>query len=125
MSGAATLPPEAVDLKWVSGNYFTTLGVRSAAGRVFDSNDSEHEGESPLVVLSHRFWTRRFQADRQAVAYTHLVRQRDTDELALQYWFFFYFNDLIISICVVDRNYIAPLVHYCFVLIYEWSIKPR
>jgi len=35
------------------------LGVPPAAGRLFDAGDSEEPGASPIVVLSHRFWTRR------------------------------------------------------------------
>jgi putative ABC transport system permease protein len=47
----------------VSVNYFDALGVTPAAGRLFGRADSERSGASPVVVLSHRFWTRRFNAD--------------------------------------------------------------
>jgi predicted permease len=47
----------------VSSNFFHALGVRPAAGRVFDPSDSEQTGASPLVVISHRFWERRFSRD--------------------------------------------------------------
>jgi predicted permease len=54
----------------VSMNYFTALGVRAAAGRLFGGGDGETPGESPLLVLSHRFWTRRLQSDPSIVGRT-------------------------------------------------------
>jgi predicted permease len=51
----------------VSMNYFTLLGVRPAAGRLFSPDDREEAGASPIVVLSHEFWTRRFNADPAVV----------------------------------------------------------
>jgi predicted permease len=54
----------------VTGNYFTVLGVPAAAGRLFSPADDEQEGASPLVVLSHRFWTRWFNGDHRVVGQT-------------------------------------------------------
>ena len=51
----------------VSNNYFDTLGVRAVRGRLFSRNDPAEAGASPHVVLSHRFWTRRFNADPSIV----------------------------------------------------------
>ena len=59
MSGGA----ENVVAEVVTTNYFATLGTRPAIGRLFNADESDRPGESPLVVLSHRFWTRRFNAD--------------------------------------------------------------
>jgi putative ABC transport system permease protein len=46
----------------VTANYFTVLGVPAAAGRLFDDSDT-----GSVVVLSHRFWSQRFQHDPGAV----------------------------------------------------------
>jgi putative ABC transport system permease protein len=51
----------------VSLNYFTVLGAHPAAGRLFGDGDSEQPAASPIVVLSHGFWTRRFNRDRAIV----------------------------------------------------------
>jgi predicted permease len=51
----------------VSNNYFETLGTRPAAGRLFSRNDPDAAGATPHVVLTHRFWTRRFQQDPSIV----------------------------------------------------------
>lgn len=45
----------------VTGNYFETLGVETAAGQVFREAD-EATGE-PIVVLSHSFWQRHLGGD--------------------------------------------------------------
>ena len=47
----------------VSGNYFETLGVRPALGRVFSLEDDKQIGAHPVAVLSHGYWTRRFAND--------------------------------------------------------------
>ena len=52
----------------VSPNYFTVLGVQPGAGRLFGDRDGA--GEVPLVVLSHAFWTRRYNRDPAIVGRT-------------------------------------------------------
>lgn len=56
--------PEPVDHKWVSGNYFSTLGVSAVVGRTLLSSDDRLPplGE-PVAVLSDGYWTRRFGRD--------------------------------------------------------------
>ena len=46
----------------VTPNYFMALGVSPSVGRVFGEHDT-----GSVVVLSHRFWTRRFNADPAVV----------------------------------------------------------
>ena len=56
-------PPEPVDYKWVSGNYFTMLGVKTIVGRsLLPSDDRLPSGEA-VAVLSEAYWTRRFGRD--------------------------------------------------------------
>jgi predicted permease len=54
---------ELANAELVSGNYFQTLGVRPAVGRVFDSGDVTAQGADRLAVLSHGYWSRHFGAD--------------------------------------------------------------
>ena len=54
---------ERADGELVSGNYFETLGVRPALGRVFTLEDDKQIGAHPVAVLSYGYWTRRFGND--------------------------------------------------------------
>jgi putative ABC transport system permease protein len=47
----------------VTSNYFRALRVAAAAGRAFDAGDAEQVNASPVAVLSHEFWMRRFAGD--------------------------------------------------------------
>ncbi len=52
---------------FVTSNYFTVLGVNPAAGRLFLPTEDQVPGDSPIVVLSHGLWTRRFNQDPRVV----------------------------------------------------------
>jgi predicted permease len=54
----------------VTVNYLTVLGAVPAVGRVFGAGDSDQPGASPVAVLSHLFWTRRFNKDPAIVGRT-------------------------------------------------------
>ena len=60
----------------VTSNFFSVLGVQPAAGRLFNDDDRD-----PVVVISHRFWTRRFQQDPSVVGRT--VRLNGAQHLVL------------------------------------------
>ena len=54
----------------VTTNYFAVLGTRPHIGRLFSPADGEAPGGTPLAVLSHRFWKRRFDGDPTIVGRT-------------------------------------------------------
>ena len=58
---------EPIQMSAVSGNLFEVLEARPALGRFFTMNEDRAPGGNPVVVLSHAFWTRRFNADRSIV----------------------------------------------------------
>ncbi len=60
---AGSRTPERVWGQLVSGNYFPLLGVPMALGRGISPQDDGALGQSPIVVLSHGIWVRRFAAD--------------------------------------------------------------
>ena len=60
----------------VSTNYFNVLGTPPHIGRLFTSDDSEQPGATPLAVLSHRFWMRRFNGDPAIVGQTLVLNGR-------------------------------------------------
>src|SRR5689334_6637796 len=50
----------------VSGNYYTALGVQPAIGRLL-TDDDDKAGATPVAVLSHRYWLKRFSGDPAVV----------------------------------------------------------
>ena len=53
-------PPEAAELQLVAGNFFGTLRQRAQIGRLLGPLDNRAVGQPPIVVISDRFWSRRF-----------------------------------------------------------------
>jgi predicted permease len=51
----------------VSGGYFEVLGVKPHLGRLLAPSDDVTPGAHPVVVLSHRYWQRRFGGDPAVV----------------------------------------------------------
>jgi predicted permease len=51
---------------FVSGDFFSTLGVRPALGRLLRESD-DSDIAAPAIVLSHRFWRSELAGDRMAV----------------------------------------------------------
>ncbi len=59
--------PERISAGRVTTGFFRSLGVQPMAGRLFEpGEDQSGRGES-LVMLSHRFWSRRFASDAGVV----------------------------------------------------------
>jgi putative ABC transport system permease protein len=52
---------------WVSGQYFTTLGVHPLLGRLIGAEDDRKGCGSPGAVISYSFWQREFGGDPEAV----------------------------------------------------------
>jgi len=58
---------EPIQMGSASGNFFAVLEARPALGRFFTMDEDRAPGANPVVVLSHRFWSRRFHADASIV----------------------------------------------------------
>jgi predicted permease len=54
---------------WVSGDYFSTLGVRPAAGRLLARTD-DVRGCPPVAVLSYGFWQNEYGGSASAIGKT-------------------------------------------------------
>jgi predicted permease len=61
---------EIIQSLYVSGNFFSSLGVKAALGRTFAPEEDRAPGTNPVVVLSHAFWQERFGADPNIVGST-------------------------------------------------------
>ncbi|HKR60400.1 MAG TPA: ABC transporter permease, partial [Pyrinomonadaceae bacterium] len=62
--GGEVRPAKAL---WVSGEFFNTLGVAPALGRLITSADDVRGCASPGVVLSHGFWQREYGGDPNVI----------------------------------------------------------
>jgi putative ABC transport system permease protein len=67
--GGEQRPAEAL---WISGNFFSELGVRPAAGRLLTPAD-DVRGCAPVAVLGHAFWQREYAASPAAIGGTLLL----------------------------------------------------
>ncbi len=63
--GQAELGP----VEFVSGNFFSGLGIVPAAGRLIDDSDN-HAGAAQVAVLSYDYWRGRFGGDAAAIGQT-------------------------------------------------------
>jgi predicted permease len=58
--------------EYVTGNYFSTLGVRAFGGRVFTPDDDKPSAP-PVAVLSHRVWQTTYASDPSVVGSTFVL----------------------------------------------------
>lgn len=63
---------EHPDGRLVSGNYFSVLGVRAAAGRTFDASADAPDAPAQATI-SYDYWTRRFNNDPATIGRSVLV----------------------------------------------------
>lgn len=66
---------EPARVRIVTGNYFSTLGVKSAAGRLFTAEEDNAPGSDPVAVISYGYWTRRFNRDPRIIGSTVKVNR--------------------------------------------------
>jgi predicted permease len=57
----------------VSGSYFNVLGLTPALGRLFTPDDDKNIGNHFVTVLSHRYWTTKFNQDPNVLNDTIIV----------------------------------------------------
>jgi len=69
LDGIATAgqQPQRIMTSYVSGNFFSTLGLKPAAGRLFLSSEGEVLGQDPVIVLGYDYWREKFNGDPNAV----------------------------------------------------------
>src|SRR5215475_1757276 len=54
---------EVAKAQQVTGGFFAVLGVNTLLGRTITEEDDKVPGAHPVVVISHRYWRRRFASD--------------------------------------------------------------
>jgi predicted permease len=66
------LAAKSLRSEYVTGNYFSTLGVKAFGGRLLSPNDDKPSAP-PVVVLSHRTWQTEYGADPSVVGASFFV----------------------------------------------------
>lgn len=52
---------------YVTGNYFSALGLRPALGRLFVPGEGERPNDAPYVVIAYSYWQTRFGGNRSVI----------------------------------------------------------
>ena len=68
-SGLAAKPLRS---EYVTGNYFSTLGLKAFGGRILSAEDDKPSAP-PVAVLSHRIWKSEYGADPSVVGSSFVV----------------------------------------------------
>ena len=63
---------------YVSGNFFSSLGIKPAWGRMILPSDGEIPGQPAVVVLDYAYWQRRFHGDPNVVGRQVRINGRST-----------------------------------------------
>src|SRR5262249_45052502 len=63
-------PPARILVTWVTGNYFSVLGIQPSLGRLIRPDEALPGRTDPVVVLGHSTWRNRFGADPTVVGRT-------------------------------------------------------
>ena len=58
---------------YVTGNYFSALGVQPALGRLFLPSEGEAGGKDPYIVLGYDFWQKKFGGDAGIIGKQALI----------------------------------------------------
>ncbi len=74
-SSGATSAEESVRVRLVSGDYFSTLEVKPAVGRMFTPEIDRARGGSLFAVASYEFWKQRFNLDPSIIGKTIQIHQ--------------------------------------------------
>jgi predicted permease len=59
--------PKRILTSYVSGNFFSGLGLKPAAGRLFLPSEGEVLGKDPVIVLGYDYWRQNFNGDPNVV----------------------------------------------------------
>jgi predicted permease len=68
----ADTTPRPLRSEFVTGNYFSTLGVSAFGGRVLSADD-DRPGAAPALVMSHHVWQGTYGGDRSMLGATLVV----------------------------------------------------
>jgi len=108
-TGATIEQPHA---RYVTGNFFSVLGVPPYAGRTFTAAEDQTPGQDPVAVLTYDYWQRRFSGSSAAIGSVMRV------------------NDVALTIIGVtprgfDGDIVGQPIDFWLPMMMEPAIQPR
>ncbi len=73
---------------YVSGNFFSQMGLQPALGRLILPSEGRIAGADPVLVLSYDYWKSRFNDDRKVVGKSALVNGQPVTIVGVAPWGF-------------------------------------
>ena len=67
IGAGADATPEQPHARFVTGNFFSVLGVSAYAGRTFTAAEDEAPGQDPVAVITYDYWQHRFSGSSAAI----------------------------------------------------------
>jgi predicted permease len=64
---------DRVTVSYVTGNYFSMLGIAPGIGRLILPSEGQTYGADPVIVLGHSYWKKRFNGDPAIVGRSVLI----------------------------------------------------
>jgi predicted permease len=115
---------EFAQREYVTGNYFTLLGVKPAIGRLFGESDNLTPMGHPLAVLSYEFWRNRFSGDAAVLGATVVVDGQPLTVIGVAAPGFRgieveHHPDLWVPCMMYDGNIMSPGMHWV------WAVGRR
>jgi putative ABC transport system permease protein len=86
-------PPERVDCENFTPSMFQALGVKPVLGRVLAEDENPVDVPAPVLLISSRFWQRRFNGDRNVIGQTLRVDGLDKTIVGVMPPNFFLWDD--------------------------------
>jgi predicted permease len=91
---------------YVSGDFFRTLGVGPALGRVFTTTDDQRGCGAPGLVISHAFWQHEYGGDANAIGRKLTLAERPFEIIGVTPASFFGMEvgrsfDLALPVCAI------------------------
>lgn len=95
-----------VRILYVSGDFFNTLGVQAARGRLFVTADDQRGCGSPGLVISHAFWQREYGGEANIIGRKLTLAERQFDIIGVTPASFFGMEvgrsfDIALPICAI------------------------
>ncbi len=86
-------PAERVDAETFTPAMFRIIGVQPELGRIFTEDEDQVDKDAPVVLISHRFWQRHFNGDRNVVGKTLVLDKMPTTVIGVMPPGFSFFDD--------------------------------